>query len=458
MNQDENKDSWLKAWLPSSIRRQLERSEILRKIVGNTTWLMLERIVSMTVRFFVGVWLVRYLGPESYGVYSYALSLAGLFAALSSLGLDNVVIRNLTRDQANEGELLSTALALRIAAGTATVAMVIGIAFYFQNDALRQFVVIVVATQLLFKSADVFDFWFQSEIKSKYAVWVRSTVTAVYASSQVACILLGMSVKAFAVLFALQALLRSLGTWGAYLLISGGAKRWRVRMDLARRMMRDAWPLIIASLSIAVYMRIDQVMLGEMQGNEEVGVYATAAKISELWYFIPTAIAGSVYPKIVDLKESASLDRYRAKMQTIYDIMGGIGYVIVIPVVVLAPYLIELLFGASFLEAAGILQVHMWSFIFVALGVVREKWLVAENYTRFSMIAAIVGALVNVGLNYVLIPQSGGVGAAWATLWAQIVSVFLICLAWEPMRPVFRQMLRAILLPFRLPSLLRKFS
>ena len=81
-------------WLPASLRRRIEGSPTLQRIVSNTSWLMLERVVNMTIRFFVGVWVVRYLGPEQYGVYSYALSFVGLFTALTTLGLDGLVIRN----------------------------------------------------------------------------------------------------------------------------------------------------------------------------------------------------------------------------------------------------------------------------------------------------------------------------------------------------------------------------
>lgn len=454
---DHNNKKWkIEGLLPEPVRERLRDNPLLRRVLGNTSWLVFERVVSLAIRFFVGVWLVRYLGPESYGVYSYALSLIGLFVALATLGLDNVVIRNLTRDQVEEGELLSTALALRLTSGVATAIAIAAVSILSHDDSVRQFVVIVMSTHLIFKSADVFDFWFQSEIKSKYAVWVRSGVTVTYAGGQVACILLGLGVEAFAFLYISQSLLRALGTWGAYMKVSARSGTWKIRLSTAKRMMSDAWPLIIASLSIAIYMRIDQVMIGIMMEDKEVGIYATAAKISELWYFLPTAIVGSLYPKIVDLRDNAREEEYRFRMQQIYDFMAGMGYLIVVPIVLVADPMMRILFGDDFAASAGILQIHMWSFLFVAFGVVRERWLVAENYTRFSMAAAILGAVVNVSLNYVLIPQTGGVGAAWATLWAQIASVFLICVMWKPLRHVSVQMMKAIALPLRLHKVTSK--
>jgi O-antigen/teichoic acid export membrane protein len=137
-------------------------------------------------------------------------------------------------------------------------------------------------------------------------------------------------------------------------------------------------------------------------------------------------------------------------MQDIYDVMACIAYVIIIPVMLTAEPLIEVLFGDDFSRSAAILQIHIWAFIFVALGVVRGRWLVAQNYTRFAMVAAMLGALVNVGLNLLLLPDYGGVGAAWATLVA--------CLIWKPVRIAAVQMMKALVVPFRLRRVINRIT
>lgn len=404
----------------------------------------------MTIRFFVGVWVVRYLGPEQYGVYSYALSFVGLFAALSTLGLDNIVVRNLSREGSSEGEILGTAFTLRVVAALLTMGVVAATVFSVADRWVVQLAVLVVAGQLVFKAADVFNFWFQAEIKSKYPVWVRSGVTLLFAGSQVAFILAGFSVLAFVSLVVGQAALQVLGTFLMYRLVRGAERpAWTFSSSVARQMTQDAWPLIFAGLSVSVYMKIDQVMLGEMVDEAAVGIYATAVKVSELWYFIPAAIAGSVFPKIVSTKENASQTVYDERMQTLYDLVALISYSIVVPVLLSATPLIELLFGVEYAAAAPILQVHIWAFLFVSLGVARGKWLVTENFTRFAMFATLLGAIANVGLNVILIPTHAGLGAAWATLISQGVAAYFSCLMIPSLRKVFVQMTKAIGLPFR---------
>ncbi len=441
---------WLQ-WLPQPLREVLWDNDPLRELLENASWLMGERVVNMTIRFFVGVWVVRYLGPEQYGVYSYALSFVGLFTAITTLGLDGIVIRNLSSKAWSEGEVLGTAFGLRTLAAVATMGAVAATVFSVNDQWLTQLAVLIVSGQLLFKSADVFKLWFKSEIKSKYPVWVRSGAVIVNSTTQVAFILLGLPVLAFVGLYLAQSALKAAGTFLMYQMVSEkGKAEWNFRWGAARTMMKDAWPLILAGLSVGVYMKIDQVMLGEMIGESAVGVYATAVKISELWYFIPTAIAGSVFPKIVSSKENVSIEVYEERMQAFYDAVALLSYIVIIPVVLSAEPLIRLLFGMEYGGADSILQVHIWAFLFVSLGVAQGKWLVTENYTMFKMFAAVLGAIVNVVMNLVLIPRCEGLGAAWATFLSYGASVYISLLLWRRLWPVLKQLSLAIIAPLRI--------
>lgn len=437
-------------WLPRVVRQYIEGSDTLQKIITNTSWLMLERLVTMTVSFLVSVWVVRYLGPEQYGLYSYALSYAYLFGVLARLGLDNILIRELTRDRIDEGEILGTALTLRMAAALLSLAIIAAIIFSVQDGWQTRLVVLTMSGRLVLKSSDVFDHWFQARIESKYPAIVRSCSLITRAGIQIAFILAGFPLIAFVWVAVGRIGMQTAGICIAYW-IQSTDRSWRFRLSTAKHMMKDAWPLIISGFSIALYMKVDQIMIESMIGSKAVGIYATAVKVSELWYFIPTIIASTIFPKIVETKENASSTVYRERMQSLYDVMSTISYIIVVPLAITAHPVIDLFFGVEFRESAIILQIHIWAFMFVSLGVIRGKWLIAENMTKFSMVSAVLGAVVNVALNVVLIPKSAAVGAAWATLFAQITATYLTCfLLRETRKRVLPQMTRALYLPFRI--------
>lgn len=419
---------------------------------------MLERIVNMSIRFFVGVWVVRYLGPERYGIYSYAISFVALFAAFATLGLDGIVIRNLTREGTDTDKILSSALVLRLAAALGAVGVVAAIVFSTQDDRLIQIAVFITAFDLILRAADVFDLWFQAKILSKYPVMVRSVTTVCISAAQVAFILLELPLLAFVGLVLAGSAVQGAGIVAAFLVVRTKRMRFSFQWDVARRLIRSAWPLMIAALSVTVYMKVDQVMLGEMVGASEVGIYATAVRISELWYFIPVSIAGSVFPQIVRLKEQAKPGVLHERMQHLYDLMALLSYGVAIPMTFLAEPIISLLFGHEYLPAAGILQIHIWAFVFVSLGVARGKWLVAEDYVRFSMVSTLLGAIVNVALNWVLIPVSEGAGAAWATLVSQAVAAYFTCLLLAKTRGTFLYLTKSLFAPLRLYSILKSIS
>ena len=340
-------------------------------------------------------------------------------------------------------------MALRLAAAVIIVGLLAATIFSLEDDGLTRVAVLIAAGQLLFHPANVFDLWFQSQVQSKYVVWTRSVVTVLFSGSQIVFILAGLPLTAFLALILVQAALTALGLFICFKLAGPGPLRWHPRLAKARAMMRDAWPLIIAGVSISVYMRIDQVMIGEMIGLAEVGIYGAAVKVSEIWYFIPTAIAGSVFPKIVQLRQNAHPTTYKDRMQTFYDGMALLSLVVIVPITVLAAPIIWMLFGPAYAASAAILQIHIWALLFVALGVARAKWLIAENLTVFSMATTVLGALVNVGLNALLIPTYAGLGAAWATLLSYGVAAYLSCLLFKRLRPVFAQLTVSLFAPLR---------
>jgi O-antigen/teichoic acid export membrane protein len=347
------------------------------------------------------------------------------------------------------GKILGTALTLRVVAALGAVILIAIIVFTTQDQWIVQIAVLVMSGRLIFEAADVFDHWFQSQILSKYPVLVRSSTLILRAGGQVAFIIAGFPLIAFVALAAGRMILQTLGIFGFYWRMAEN-RSWTFDFEVAYDMLQDSWPLIISSFSIAIYMKIDQLMIGYMIGSKDVGIYATAVKISELWYFLPMVVASSVFPKIVESRERVSKEKHQRRMQAFYDSMAIVSYVVIIPVVLMADPIVNLLFGSDYQQSAEILSIHIWAFLFVALGVARGRWLISENLTRFTMIAAVLGALVNVSLNYLLIPQFVGIGAAWATLVAQIVATYLSCmLLGEGRRYVFGQLTRAIGFPLR---------
>jgi O-antigen/teichoic acid export membrane protein len=179
-----------------------------------------------------------------------------------------------------------------------------------------------------------------------------------------------------------------------------------------------------------------------------VGIYTAATRFTEIWFFLPVALAGSVLPSILRARERGA-EAYAARLQGYFDLSAGLGFGIAIATTLAAPGLIRLAYGPAFAEAAPVLALHIWSTVFVFLGVARSQFLVNESFTRFYFAATAAGAVLNVALNFALIPRLGAWGAALATLAAQAVAAWASSFWIAGVRPTGRMQTRALLLPVR---------
>ncbi|HET60219.1 MAG TPA: flippase [Chloroflexi bacterium] len=436
----------------STVLSRINERSALRKIIANTSWLLVDKFLSLVAGFLVGAWVARYLGPAQYGFLNYALAFESLFVPIAGLGLASIVVREIVRAPDDKNTILGTTFVLQFAAGLLTFMLIIGASYLLRpDDVLMRWLMAIVAGQLVFRAfSNTVDYWFQSQIQSKYVVWSQNIALVLIASIKLALILVEAPLIAFAWVVLAQVVFLTAAAAVFYHISGQTVKVWRASVHYAKHLLKDSWPLIISGLSVAIYMRIGQLMVGYMMGDEDLGIYSTAVTLSELWYFIPMAVATSVFPNIVRSRESQTEQGYRKRLQTFYDVMAGIAYIIMIPCALFASPLITLLYGPEYVDAGPILTVHIWAFIFVSLGVARGKWLIAENMTRFSMFATILGAIASIGLNCLLIPRYGGLGAAWATLASQAIAAYFSCVLLKGYWYVWGQLSLSLLIPFRL--------
>jgi O-antigen/teichoic acid export membrane protein len=223
---------------------------------------------------------------------------------------------------------------------------------------------------------------------------------------------------------------------------------WQFDFQIGKELLSDSWPLILSSVMVTIYVRIDQIMLGLMTNENAVGIYAAAIRFSEIWYFIPVIICSSVFPSILKAKaQSQSLYFYR--LQQLYDLLMGVALIIGLGVCLCAYPLVNWLLGPAYHQSANILILHIWALPFVFLGVGRSQWLVAENFTLFSFWTTTLGAISNILLNLVLIPPYQGVGAAIATVISYGIAAYFSCLLYRPSYLTLRMLTKAFLIPFR---------
>ena len=397
---------------------QLKNHSGFRKYFANTSWLMAERIIRMTVALFVGVYVARYLGPERFGLLSYANSFVGLFLALATLGLDSIVIRELVKNPESRNELLGTAFGLKIF-GTIIMWFFILVSVPItENDNQTNIFIAILSFAILFQVFNVIDFNYQAEVKSKYVVKVQFFQLIFSSSTKLFLIFIKAPLLWFVWVYCFDTFLLAIGLVVIYMIKSGNFLLWRWKWEFARTLMRDSWPLILSGIIVSIYVNIDQVMIKHMIDEQAVGIYAIATRISTAWYFIPIAITSSMFPAILNAKYNNS-SIYQQRLQALYDILVWLAILIAIVILCLSESIIDLLVGQEYAPAASVLSIAIIAGIFTNIGLINNKFFEAENRQIDILYRSLLGVSVNIFLNIILIKKYGIYGAAMATVAAQ---------------------------------------
>jgi len=400
--------------------------EAFQKYVKNTGWLLVGKLLSLVVGFIIA----RYLGPYAFGDLSFADAFAALFAAVGTLGLDSFIIREIIQHPDKRDEILGTSLVMRLAANAVLIPLAILTYLAFrqlstnETDVSLALLIALCSSAALFKSFNIIDSYFQSQVASKYVVHVQNVCLLLTTCVKIALIYNHAPVLYFAGALVFDSAILALGLLFIYKRKQVHLHTWTFNWTRAKSLIQQSWPLILTAVMISIYMKIDQVML-KSAGSKIVGIYSAAARISESWYFIPVAIVTSVFPAIIHARKT-DIERYHKRLQNLYDLLVGISLPVAILVSIFANQIIHLLYGNPYQGAGILLSIHIWSGIFVFLGSASSQFLLAEGYTLISFSRTAFGALVNVLLNSWLIPIYGALGASIATLIAYASATFFI--------------------------------
>lgn len=432
-------------FLPATIRRNLEHRPNLLRILENMGWLTLDKVLRIGVGLIMAVLVARHLGPEMFGALSFALAFVGIAGPLASLGLKQIVVRDLVKEPGTTAEILGTAAAMRAIAGVLTYAVLIGAIFLLRpEDGLAIGMVIIIGLIVVVQVSEIASFWFESQVLSKYTVLATGIAFAIFTIVRIVLLLLEAPVVAFATATSAEAAVASCLVVAIFFRKGHRPLSLNVNRDRARRLLWDSWPLFLSGIAVIIYMRIDQIMLGQMLDVGAVGVYSVAVKISEAWYFVPTIIVASVFPALIASREHNQVEYY-ARLQRLFDLLVWLAIAIAVPITLLATPLVIILFGEAYSDAGPVLTIHVWASVFVAIGLASGKWYVLEGRQILSFQRTALGVVINVGLNVLLIPRLGVSGAAWATLisysvagfWADLTSHHTRRLFWMKVRTLW---------------------
>ena len=423
----------------------LKNHKGFKKYLFNTTWLFAERGLRVLSGILVGAWIARYLGPGKFGVFSYVFAFTAIFAGIAKAGLDGIMVRELVNHPEKRSTYLGTAFWLKILGALSVMGLIAAIVPFTSNDATTNLFVFIVSGGLVFQSFEVIEFYFQSEVLARIVSICKVIQLALSSMIKISLVFIEAELIWFVLVTSFDALTLAVSYFIAYQERKLPSFYKHFDFSIAKQLLKDSWPLIFSSIVVMIYMRIDQIMIKEILGEYQVGIYSAAVRLGEAFYFIPTLITASLFPAILNAKNQSE-ELYKQRTQRLYVFVLWMAIAIALPMTFLSDWLILLIFGQAYQEAGQVLMVHTWASIFVFLGVASGKWYIIENLQRFNLINTIVGAILNVVLNLVFIPNFGVIGAAYTTLISYGVAAYLMSSIWKASRPNFLMLSKSFLL------------
>ena len=295
----------------------------------------------------------------------------------------------------------------------------------------------------MFQAFDVIDLFFQSHVQSKFVVISRNCAFIIINILKVLFILKNSALIYFIWLAFFEIFLTAILLIFFYHRNQQNILAWNFDSTVAKELIKDSWPLMAGILFVDIYMKIDQVMIGNILDNVQLGIYSAAVSLSCFWYFIPVAIVQSVYPHFVKLKDKDNSKYYLGFMR-LYSISFWMGAAAGITCLIWGEEVISFLYGQDYEDSFSALTVNIWAGIFVAQSVARGIWIVLENLQRYRLLIQMVVAACNVLGNIYLIPTLGIKGAALATLFSQCLGTWGISLFIKPLRASTISMIKSI--------------
>lgn len=415
---------------------ELKNHKGFMRYASNTSWMVAEKILRMFVGILVGVWVARYLGPEQFGLLSYAQSFVFLFSVIATLGLDSVVVRDLVKVPDETDTIIGTAFFLKLSASLAVIGLLSICLFVFGIEGEERVIILVISTSLVLQSLNVIDFYFQSRVISKYAAYSNSLSLFLASLLKVLLIINEAPVLAFAAVSVAEVFLVMLGYIYFYRKDVNRFLAWRFDHIYALKLLKETMPLILAGVINSFYMKIDQVMIKEILDSYQVGIYAAAVRLSEAWYGIGVLICNSLFPALVAGKE-ISKELYTKRLTRLFVFLVALSYLVSAFVLLFSEDIIVFLYGYEYANSSTVLAVHIISTMFVYLGVASGRWLIIEKKAMLNFYRNILGALTNIFMNIVLIRKYGVVGAATASLFSYFFAFYIFDLFVKDTRKLF---------------------
>ncbi len=417
------------------------------KVFGNAFFSIVDKVLVLFFNTIISIMIARYLGAADYGRYTYFVVIYLFATNISSFGLERIVTKEFATNGNQQKAIFYAALVLSFFASFFTELGVI--VFKIITGSLTWLEVAAIGAICIFNINLVFKYYLTAVYQLKNAVKFKNFTIILMVIINIILIIRKASVEYFILTFALrECCIRGVNFWG---FICSKKKEEFQKISLPPR---SVWPIIkkfvylcspllFGELSATINLRIDQLMIRSMLGEEQLGIYSGGIKLVEVFFNIPIALTIGVLPYFAE-KYMREPELFWKRFEQLANGLNTCAYFFVIMIVVLGKWLINFLYGEEYLEAAVVLAIYVWAVIPVCMRGIRGLYLTVMEYSRLSFLFSILASVTNIILNLFLIPSLGIIGASVASVITYLLEGIVFSFFSTRLRKVTRIQLRSM--------------
>lgn len=411
--------------------------------IKNMSWILIGNIIHAVCSFLINILLARVLTTNDNGLINYASSWIAFYNAIAIFGINSVINKYTTDDVNTSNSFLSTAIVFRLLSGVIGCALVIGTVI-FVNPSEKD-VLMVSAIQslaIVFAAGDTLVYWFRFKKEANIVAGLRMIAFFCSAIVKIFALIVARNIYLYTAGVVLESLLFSI------LLVMKYRKAYVshvvFKIDKLKQLLSSSYPFVFSAILATIYGQTDKVMLKNMMNNDAVAYYSVAVTLAGLMSIVTAAIIEGFRPEIIAEKNKGNTELYKRRLRQAYCVIFWLCILYGCFVTVFSKYIILILYGEKYLPAQPALALIVWYTSFSYFGTINNIYMVAEGKEKWVQVTTLVGALVNVVLNFLLIPKLGIQGAALASLLTQFFANFVTPACVPSLRPINKYILQGV--------------
>lgn len=391
----------------------------------NLAWSALLKFSSLGLSLITVAIIARLLGPESFGTLNYIFSLGTIIAVFVSLGIDNTVYKELLEEKHNRNKILGTAIIMKAISGLIALIAITVIVFLTKESWTIQVLTFLFGVGYITQPLNLLYFDFLKERNTRIVAYIQISTSLISSILKISVVYFFHSLPLFILIQSLEALLS--GSLSVYYLKKTSETPFKFEFSKEKAL---SYIAVIAPLSLygvftEIYSRIDVLMLKHLQNITTVGLYSTATRLTEVWYMIPNILSSVFFPALANAHNNKI--EYFKRLRTLTGILLLSSLIISITTLLFSKQIILLIYGMPFIGGSPLLSIYIFSLPGTFLLTIFYQDLLLEKKVWTITCIAGIPAVLNIILNYALIPSHGAAGAALATVLSyNCITVFFL--------------------------------